>query len=129
MVSFSIFVELLACLFLACLVQQSWQVDVNPAKYEGKVIKGNRNALFLVQRGKRTAFPDFYTFTQMGFNMSSIAKIPDDVLNAIPLGDPIKAIAVYRPEDFMYHRLCSDPERLVSSIMMSCYYIVPLLCQ
>jgi hypothetical protein len=81
--------------------------------YEGKVIKGNRNALFLVQNGQRLQFPDFYTFTQMGFNMSVIQKIPDPIMNAIPLGAPIRPIAVYRPEDFMYHRVCSDPDRLV----------------
>lgn len=82
--------------------------------YEGKVVKGNRNALFLVQDGRRSAFPDFYTFTQMGFNMSVIQKIPDDILNNMPMGTPIKAIAVYRGEDYMYHRVCSDPDRLVS---------------
>ena len=81
--------------------------------YEGKVIKGNRNALFLVQGGRRSSFPDFYTFTQMGFNMSIIQKIPDDILNNMPMGTPIKAIAVYRGEDYMYHRVCSDPDRLV----------------
>eukprot|EP01032_Pedospumella_encystans_P010954 gene10954-12780_t len=48
--------------------------------------------------------------------MSVISKIPDDILNAIPLGDVIKPIAVYRPEDFMYHRLCSDPDRLVQEL-------------
>ncbi len=114
---------LLLSLFLLCVAQRSLQVSVDPAKYEGKVIKGNRNALFLVKDGKRSTFPDFYTFTHMGFNMSVISKIPDDVLNAIPLGDVIKPIAVYRPEDFMYHRLCSDPDRLVSvSVLYTMYY-------
>lgn len=89
--------------------------------YEGKVIKGNRNALFLVQGGKRSAFPDFYTFTQMGFNMSVIQKIPDDILNRIPMGTPIKSIEVYRGEDYMYHRLCSDPDRLVICSVFKCY--------
>lgn len=85
-------------------------------EYDGKVVKGNRNALFLVQDGRRSAFPDFYTFTQMGFNMSVIQKIPDDILNNMPMGTPIKAIAVYRGEDYMYHRVCSDPDRLVSFV-------------
>ena len=84
------------------------------ANYEGEVVKGNRNALFLVRGGERLMFPDFYTFTQMGFNMSVIRKIPDPVLNSIPVGSPIKPIAVYRPDDFMYHRVCSDADRLVS---------------
>lgn len=87
------------------------------ASYEGEVVKGNRNALFLVRGGHRLMFPDFYTFTQMGFNMSVIRKIPDPELNAIPVGAPIKPIPVYRPEDFMYHRVCTDAERLVSRQM------------
>lgn len=82
-------------------------------RYEGQVVKGNRNALFLVQQGQRLQFPDFYTFTHMGFNLSVIKKIPDPELHSIPLGTPIKPIAVYRPDDFMYHRVCTDPDRLV----------------
>ena len=107
---------LTVALVLACLLQHSLQSSDVAAKYEGKVIKGNRNALFLVNHGQRTAFPDFYTFTQMGFNMSVIAKIPDVELNAIPMGPMIKAIPVYRGEDFMYHRVCSDVDRLVSEL-------------
>ena len=92
--------------------------------YEGKVIKGNRNALYLVQNGQRLQFPDFYTFTQMGFNMSVIQKIPDPIMHAMPLGTPIRPISVYRPEDFMYHRVCSDPDRLVGTFAHLLIYIM-----
>jgi hypothetical protein len=92
--------------------------------YEGQVVKGNRNALYLVRNGQRAQFPDFYTFTQMGYNMSVIRKIPDADLNSIPLGSPVSAIAVYRPEDFMYHRLCSDPDRLVSTTARSIAHVI-----
>ena len=101
---------------LLCLLHVALSSAPSDNKYEGKVIKGNRNALYLVQNGRRNQFPDFHTFSNMGFNMTSISKIPDDILNAIPLGETIKPIAVYRPEDFMYHRVCSDAERLVRLI-------------
>ena len=100
-------------ILLVLTMSNEWQ------EYEGKVVKGNRNALYLIQNGQKLQFPDFYTFTQMGFNMSVINKIPDPVLHSIPIGVPIKPIAVYRPEDFMYHRVCSDPHRMVSRLYLS----------
>lgn len=82
-------------------------------KWEGKVVKGNRNALFLIRKGQRHMFPDFYTFSHMGFNVSAIEKIPDDILSTIPLGDNVQPIPVFRPEDYMYHKQCDDPHRMV----------------
>ena len=60
--------------------------------YAGKVVKGNRNALFLIQNGARLQFPDFFTFEKMGYNSSSVMKIKDDVLMSIPLGPMIAAL-------------------------------------
>lgn len=85
-------------------------------QYSGIVIKGNRNALFLVENGARRQFPDFFTFDKMGYNLSSIVKIKDDVLTSIPLGPVIKALPQpppFRPDDHMFHEQCGDPDRMV----------------
>lgn len=81
--------------------------------YEGKVVKGNKNHLYLVENGQKRLFPDFYTFTKRGFTSNSVIKIEDNTLNGIPLGDPVPSIPVFRPEDYMYHTQCEDPERMV----------------
>jgi hypothetical protein len=85
-------------------------------QYSGVVIKGNRNALFLVENGARRQFPDFFTFDKMGYNASSIVKIKDDILSSIPLGPIIKALPQpppFRPDDHMFHEQCGDPDRMV----------------
>lgn len=87
--------------------------------WEEKVVKGNRNALYLVRKGKRHMFPDFHTFTQMGFNTTSVNKIPDDELNRMPMGEMLPAIAIFRPEDYMYHHQCDDPDRMVTPLFFS----------
>jgi hypothetical protein len=95
-------------------------------KYEGKVIKGNRNALFLVEGGTRRQFPDFYTYDKMGFNISSIMKVKDEILNSIPMGAMVKAIPApppFRPDDYMYHEQCGDPDRMVSLLDLSMIFI------
>eukprot|EP01031_Cornospumella_fuschlensis_P029552 gene29552-35669_t len=53
--------------------------------YEGKVVKGNKNHLYLVENGKKRLFPDFYTFSKRGFTTTSVVKIDDSALNGIPL--------------------------------------------
>ncbi|KAJ1440527.1 hypothetical protein B484DRAFT_443404 [Ochromonadaceae sp. CCMP2298] len=85
-------------------------------EHEGQVVKGNRNALFHIQNGLRRSFPDFHTFVSNGFNISSIKKINDEVLNSLPLGDPYVMVAVYRPDDFMYHRVCDDADRMMQEL-------------
>ena len=88
-------------------------------RYAGKVVKGNRNALFLVENGARRQFPDFFTFDKMGFNVSGILKIKDDVLNSIPLGPQIKSIPApppFRPDDYMFHEECGDPDRMINDL-------------
>jgi hypothetical protein len=84
--------------------------------HEGKVIKGNRNALFLVQNGEKRLFPDFNTFDKMGFNVSSIIKVSDDMINSMPNGLGLPPIAVFRPDDYMYHQLCDDPDRMATEL-------------
>jgi hypothetical protein len=88
---------------------------------EGKLFKGNRNAIFHIQKGEKHLIPDFYTFSKMGFNLSTIEKVSDDFLSNIPLGDPIKPIPVFRPEDYMYHKECEYPEQMVHSC--HCFFI------
>ena len=83
---------------------------------DGMVIKGNRNALFLVKDGTKHQFPDFYTFSTMGYNMSHIRKVPDDALKRIPLGPDVKKIEAppeFRPDDYMYHLECKEPDLMV----------------
>jgi len=85
-----------------------------------KLIKGSRNAIyFLDNEGSKHFFPDFYTFSTLGFAVSDIKKIPDEKLAQFPLGDPIKALPApppFRPDDAYYHDLCEDPKRLVRFI-------------
>ena len=65
---------------------------------DGQLLKGNRNGIYYVNGGVRHLVPDFYTFTHMGFNVSAIRKVKDDELSAIPEGDKIAPIPVFRPE-------------------------------
>ena len=91
---------------------QSHQKDSSAV--EGKLLKGNRNAIYFIQKDKKRLIPDFYTFSHMGFNLTSIEKVSDDFLADLPLGDAIKPIPVFRPEDYMYHKNCEDPDKMVS---------------
>lgn len=83
---------------------------------DGKVVKGNRNALYLVEHGKKRMFPDFYTYTRMGFTLEQINKISDATLDSLPTGNPLAAIPVFRPDDRMYHSQCEDPDRMVGQL-------------
>lgn len=95
-------------------------------EYEGKVLKGNRNALFLIQKGHRRQFPDFYTFSKMGYDAAVVQKIPDDILNAIPMGEVIPSIPVFRPDDYMYHAQCEDPDRMVRPVNIVITVVIPI---
>ena len=105
--------------FIVFLYVTTCKKDNIADQYEGKVVKGNRNALFVVENGARRQFPDFYTFDKMGYNTSSIIKIKDDILNSIDLGPMIKAIPApppFRPDDYMYHEQCNDPDRMINDL-------------
>jgi hypothetical protein len=104
------FLCILYCLLLSFTKKNAW---------EGKLVKGNRNAIFLIDNGERKTIPDFYTFTSLGFNVSDIRKIPDELLNSFPLGVPFKPIPappVFRPDDFMFHTQCEDPHRMINDL-------------
>ena len=80
-------------------------------RYEGKIIKGNRNALFLVNNGVRRQFPDFHTYISMGYVASNVTKIHSDHLDSIRIGEAIPKIAApppFRPDDYAYHEFCED---------------------
>ena len=87
---------------------------------EGMVLSGIKGkALYLFKGGKRHMFPDYYTFTAMGFNQTSIYRMSDDKLGALPTGDRVAAIAappVFREDDWMFHAHCEDPPRLVNDL-------------
>eukprot|EP01038_Epipyxis_sp_PR26KG_P011763 gene11763-15740_t len=120
-------------LFLCCFVQSKNKhsdtdhfdlSSFNTSELIGKVVKGNRNALFLVEVGERSMllkrqFPDFYTFQSMGYNSTDVRKIPDAVLHSLPLGTTIKSIPApppFRPDDYMYHTQCEDPDRMINEL-------------
>jgi hypothetical protein len=98
---------------------------VSPVEIEGKVITGQRGkALFLVKNGEKLMFPDFFTFSKMGYDSSVITKVSEEVLHGLPVGDPIPKIQApppFRPDDYMYHAVCEDPDRLVG--LLPCLHI------
>ena len=104
--------------FFSCCIHSKEIAD----DYSGRVVKGNRNALFLIENGARRQFPDFFTFDNMGFKTSSVMKIKDDILTSIPIGPMIKALPQpppFRPDDYMYHEQCGDPDRMVYTQLYS----------
>ena len=72
---------------------------------DGMVISGTKGkALFLYSNSLKRQFPDFHTFTMMGYNTSNIRKMKDELIDKNLLGTPntrIKANAVFRPDDYM----------------------------
>jgi len=87
---------------------------------EGMVLSGLRGkALYLYNKAQLQQFPDFYTFTAMGFNMSSIHRMRDEALLNIPRGAMLTRIQgppPFRPDDWMYHNHCDDPPRLINDL-------------
>ena len=54
----------------------------------------------------------------MGYNTSSVIKISDELLEEISTGslvDKIQAPPPFRPDDYMYHSQCEDPDRMVNN--------------
>lgn len=98
---------------------ESVDVQALISKYNGKVIKGNRNALYLIQNGTRRQFPDFWTFTNMSFTIEQIIKVPEVHLEQIPLGSiipKIQAPPAFRPDDYFFHEYCDNPDRMVNDV-------------
>lgn len=87
---------------------------------DGMVLSGTKSkALYLYKSGLKSIFPDFHTFTSMGFNLSSINVLPEEKLHSIPMGNSIKRIEappVFRADDYMFHAHCDDPRRLVNDL-------------
>jgi hypothetical protein len=76
-------------------------------------------ALYLFKDGSKHLFPDFHTFTAMGFNQSSIHMMRQDKLNQIRLGSKLASIEappVFRELDYMYHSVCENYPRLVNDL-------------
>ena len=48
--------------------------------------------IYLVQNGKRHAFPDWDTFVGRGYNLQMVKTVSWEQLNAIPLGSPIPSV-------------------------------------
>jgi hypothetical protein len=83
-----------------------------------KIIIGNkRKAIFFVDNnGVKHQFPDFYTFSKLGFDLGDLKKLDDDRVDTFPAGEPIKTLPApppFRPDDFMYHELCHDNYRKI----------------
>jgi len=90
------------------------------APVEGMVIATpNGKALFLYKGGLLKAFPDFNTFTEMGFNSADIKKMRPEHMHKIPKGAALEAIApppTFRADDYMYHNLCEDYARMINDL-------------
>ena len=123
---YSCFFIVLLCLSLVDVVellppssasgQQQQQQHFTPAAagaYEGRVVKGSKNAIYLVKGNKKCIFPDFNTFVQMGYSLDNVTRLPDSLLEAFDRGDTLPSIAVFRPEDFSFHAQCDDAHRMV----------------
>lgn len=63
--------------------------------------------------GKKSLFPDFHTFTSMGFTSEGVVAVDNTLLDSLSVGDPITVIPMFRPEDYMYHNQCDYPENMV----------------
>lgn len=114
-------IVLYSLLFVGCwctILRTKSEIEI---KKPYSLIKGSRNAIFLLDGdGKRHLFPDFYTFSTLGFSVDEVKKISDERLSQIDLAEIIKAIPApppFRPDDYMFHTLCDDPRRLVISFI------------
>jgi hypothetical protein len=79
----------------------------------------NGKALYLYQNHQLRPFPDFHTFTAMGFNAAEIKKMRSDIISKLPKGQALEVIAPppeFRAEDYHYHSLCEDYPRLVNDL-------------
>ncbi len=79
----------------------------------------NGKALYLYKQGAKHPFPDFHTFTAMGFNSADIQKMRPEIINKIPDGKILDVIIpppAFRADDYMYHNLCEDYPRLVNDL-------------
>jgi hypothetical protein len=68
--------------------------------YNGKIIKGSSNTLYLVENYKKRMFPDKETFYKMGYSDSQIITVSDRILKTIPDGNPIPVINDYNDGNY-----------------------------
>lgn len=83
------------------------------AAYEGRVVKGSKNAIYLVRSSKKCIFPDFNTFVKMGYSLDNVTRLPDSLLDGFERGDTLPSIAMFRADDFSFHAQCDDAHRMV----------------
>lgn len=83
------------------------------AAYEGRVVKGSKNAIYLVKSSKKCIFPDFNTFVKMGYSLDNVTRLPDSLLDGFERGDTLPSIAMFRADDFSFHAQCDDAHRMV----------------
>ena len=50
---------------------------------------GGKGAIWLIQGGKRRAFPTWDTFVGMGFSQGSVVQVSSQQAEAVPLGDEL----------------------------------------
>jgi hypothetical protein len=101
----SVFVVMLAntCRTICLLLILIYVISLDKKEVilkDGSVVHGQRTvighkkkAIFFVDgQGTRHAFPDFYTFSKLGFNVEEVRKMDDERVDAMPLG---KAVTNY----------------------------------
>lgn len=107
-------------LVLGCVVGSDRINRLVTTPEDGMVLSGLRGkALYLYKQKQLLQFPDFYTFSAMGYNMSNIRRMKDEMLLQIPRGTilaTIKGPPPFRPDDAMYHSHCDDPSRLINDL-------------
>ncbi len=58
-----------------------------------KLLKGSDAPVYWMENGVRRHIPDMATFSAMGFQISEITLLPDNILSRWPLGDPMPRLS------------------------------------
>ncbi len=57
---------------------------------DGTLVKDNGKVVYLIANSTRRAIPDFATFVKLGFDFVNVRKYATELLNLVPLGDPME---------------------------------------
>lgn len=67
-----------------------------PSPYEGRVIRGSGDRIYLIEQGQRRWITSMTVFTQRWYRWDDIVTIPDATLQAIPDGRPLRTGTLVR---------------------------------
>lgn len=63
-----------------------------PGYEDGTVVQGPGTTIYIIEKGKKRAIPDVFTYVRLGVNADEIVHLKKEVLEAIPGGVPIPRI-------------------------------------